>query len=146
MDVKNLEGFRIGCYWYQIASLIMIVSNPHCIWKPNLVEKGFFHLFGELYLDGINSLRTGPPDRSECVLSMGRIAGQHLCPEQENFQKLESTKCPANILSTYHMSHMVCHIWYVTYGMWHAPFKNFRLNTKSEFENSNSTFYRHLFC
>ena len=52
----------------------------------NLVEKGFFHLFGELYLDGINSLRTGPPDRSECVLSMGRIAGQHLCPEQGSFQ------------------------------------------------------------
>ena len=61
--------------------------------KPNLVEKGFFHLFGELYLDGINSLRSGPPDRSECVLSMGRIAGQHLCPEQESFQiKLESAK------------------------------------------------------
>ena len=54
--------------------------------KPNLVEKGFFHLFGELYLDGINSLRSGPPDRSECVLSMGRIAGQYLCPEQESFQ------------------------------------------------------------
>ena len=59
-------------------------------------------MFGELYLDGINSLRTGPPDRSECVLSMGRIAGQHLCPEQENFQiKLA----------------------YVTYGMSHTPLR-----------------------
>jgi len=47
----------------------------------NLVQKGFFHLFGELLMTEINSLRTEPPDRSECVLSMGRIAGQHLCPE-----------------------------------------------------------------
>ena len=34
----------------------------------------------------INLLRTEPPDRSECVLSMGRIAGQNLCPEHEGFQ------------------------------------------------------------
>ena len=34
----------------------------------------------------INSLRTEPPDRSECVLPMGRIEGQELCPEYERFQ------------------------------------------------------------
>ena len=54
--------------------------------NPNEVFKGFFHLFGELLLAEINLLRTEPPDRSECVLSMGKIAGQHLCPEHEGFQ------------------------------------------------------------
>ena len=47
----------------------------------NMLEKGLFHLFGELFSAEVSSLQTEPPDRSECVLPLGRKADQFLCPE-----------------------------------------------------------------
>ena len=52
----------------------------------NLLEKGLFHLFGELFTAEVNSVRLEPPNIAECVLSMGKKSGQTLCPEYECFQ------------------------------------------------------------
>ena len=51
-------------------------------------EKGFFHLFGELFVTEINFVRNEAPDKTECVLSMGKQAGKSTCPEHESFQNL----------------------------------------------------------
>ena len=51
-----------------------------------VIEKGFFHIFGELYTSEINFVRNDAPDKTECVLSLGKEAGKSTCPEQENFQ------------------------------------------------------------
>ena len=51
-------------------------------------EKGFFHLFGELFVTEINFVRNEAPDKTECVLSMGKEAGKSTCPEHESFQNL----------------------------------------------------------
>ena len=51
-----------------------------------VIEKGFFHIFGELYTSEINFVRNDAPDKTECVLSLGKEAGKSTCPEQENFK------------------------------------------------------------
>ena len=51
-----------------------------------ITEKGFFHVFGELFTSEINFVRNDAPDRSDCVLSLGKEAGKSICPEQESFQ------------------------------------------------------------
>ena len=48
-------------------------------------EKGFFHIFGELFTSEINFVRNDPPDKSACVLSLGKDAGKSTCPEHESF-------------------------------------------------------------
>ena len=54
-------------------------------------EKGFFHLFGELFVTEINFVRNEAPDKTECVLSMGKEAGKPMCPEHESFHSLSWT-------------------------------------------------------
>ena len=54
-------------------------------------EKGFFHLFGELFVTEINFVRNEAPDKTECVLSMGKVAGKSTCPEHESFHSLSWT-------------------------------------------------------
>ena len=49
-------------------------------------EKGFFHIFGELFTSEISFVRNDAPDKTACALSLGKEAGKSTCPEQESFQ------------------------------------------------------------
>ena len=51
-----------------------------------LTEKGVFHIFGEFFTSEINYVRNDQPDTTSCVLSLGKKAGQPICPEHEGFQ------------------------------------------------------------
>ena len=51
-----------------------------------LMEKGFFHIFGEFFTSEINLVRNEQPDITICVLPLGKKAGQPICPEHESFQ------------------------------------------------------------
>ena len=51
-----------------------------------VTEKGFYHIFGEFFTSEISFLRNDAPDKTECTLSLGEIAGKSTCPEQESFQ------------------------------------------------------------
>ena len=56
------------------------------IWALKFVtEKGFFHIFGELFTSEISFVRNDAPDKTACTLSLGEIAGKSTCPEQESF-------------------------------------------------------------
>ena len=56
------------------------------IWALKFVtEKGFFHIFGELFTSEISFVRNDAPDKTACTLSLGEIAGTSICPEQESF-------------------------------------------------------------
>ena len=49
-------------------------------------EKGFFHIFGELFTSEISFVRNDAPDKTACALSLGKEAGKSTCPEQDSFQ------------------------------------------------------------
>ena len=50
-----------------------------------VTEKGFFHIFGELFTSEISFIRNDAPDITACALSLGKEAGKSTCPEQESF-------------------------------------------------------------
>ena len=52
-----------------------------------VTEKGFFHIFGELFTSEISFIRNDAPDKTACALSLGKEAGKSTCPEQEKFSK-----------------------------------------------------------
>ena len=43
-------------------------------------------MFGEFFTSEISFVRNDAPDKTECTLSLGEIAGKSTCPEQESFQ------------------------------------------------------------
>ena len=51
-----------------------------------VMEKGFFHIFGEYFTSEISFIRNDAPDITACALSLGKEAGKSTCPEQENFR------------------------------------------------------------
>ena len=56
-----------------------------------ITEKGFFHIFGELFTSEISFVRHDAPDITACGLSLGKEAGKSTCPEQENFRNRSFT-------------------------------------------------------
>ena len=60
-------------------------------------EKGLFHIFGEFFTSEINFVRNDQPDITSCVLSLGKKAGQSICPEHESFQNNNRHICYTKI-------------------------------------------------